>query len=128
VATLVVALLVAFVLGRISAPDGVPASKVAGLQKQIAQSRQQIGSLQSELADAQAAAQPSPQPAASAAPGTAAGGRGTTYEVKSGDTLNSIAVDFYGSSSFADYLAEANHLTHPGRLTVGQKLHIPPKP
>jgi 5'-nucleotidase len=53
---------------------------------------------------------------------------GETYVVESGDTLASIAEDFYGDASLDDFLAEANGITDPSSLSVGTELTIPPKP
>lgn len=130
-----IALVFVFLIGRISAPNGVPRSQLDSLQQQLAASHRQLTALQSELdraqrAAARPAATPSPQPSASpSAPAPAASGsKGITYKVQSGDTLYSIASKFYGDSSFADFIAESNNLGHSGRLLVGQKLTIPPKP
>jgi LysM repeat protein len=46
-----------------------------------------------------------------------------TYEVRSGDTLGAIAVEFDVS---VDAIIAANELTNPDRLEVGQVLVIPP--
>lgn len=48
----------------------------------------------------------------------------TTFTVKAGDTLTSIA-RFFGIST--GVLASFNHLTNSDMLTVGQTLQIPPK-
>ncbi|HEY8693189.1 MAG TPA: LysM peptidoglycan-binding domain-containing protein [Chloroflexota bacterium] len=44
------------------------------------------------------------------------------YTVKSGDTLSSIAAD---NKSSVDAIVQANNLTDPDKLQVGQKLAIP---
>ncbi len=63
------------------------------------------------------------QPAASIEP------KARTYEVQSGDTLGSIAIKFYDSSSPAmvEKIQHANKLTNADQLQLGQKLVIPPK-
>lgn len=57
--------------------------------------------------------------------------RGTTYVVKSGDTLSAIAKRHYGDGSSAAYMRifNANRplLTSPDRIYPGQTLVIPPK-
>ncbi len=50
---------------------------------------------------------------------------GTTYTVRAGDTLFSIALQF-GITS--DAIIAANNLTNPDRLSVGQQLIIPAAP
>jgi len=51
-----------------------------------------------------------------------------TYRVRPGDTLSSLAEAFYGSAVRFEDLAEANDLTDPGALDVGQRLDIPTVP
>lgn len=63
-----------------------------------------------------------PLPGGSQAPAPTASQSATTYTVKSGDTLSSIAAR-YGITWQA--LAQANGLTGSSRLNVGQKLIIP---
>ncbi len=64
-----------------------------------------------------------PKPAASPIAGTTqVAGQGTVYAVRLGDTLGSIAVQF-GVTTEA--LIEANSLTNPDVLMVGQELKIP---
>jgi LysM repeat protein len=64
----------------------------------------------------------SPAPAASAEPGTSAGG--TTYKVKPGDIMISIAKKF-GITVAA--LKKANPTVDPTKMQVGSELVIPPK-
>lgn len=60
---------------------------------------------------------------------TDAGGD-VVYTVKSGDTLAQIAQKFYGAAGGDSYqrIAEANDITDPDRLSIGQKLKIPGTP
>lgn len=55
-------------------------------------------------------------------------GQPETYVVESGDTLQSIAEQFYGDVSLDYLIADANDITDPTSLHVGQELTIPPKP
>lgn len=64
--------------------------------------------------DDKPSAKPSASAKASAAP--------TTYKVKRGDTLSTIAVKF---GTTWQVLAELNHISDPGRLRVGQVLDLP---
>jgi LysM repeat protein len=51
----------------------------------------------------------------------------TDYAVRSGDTMSSIASDWFGDASKWDLIAKANPFVDPNRLTVGQVLRLPPK-
>ena len=55
-------------------------------------------------------------------------GSGRTYVVEEGDSLNTIARDFYGDASLVKLIAKANNITARGQIRVGQKLELPPKP
>lgn len=50
-----------------------------------------------------------------------------TYTVKSGDTLESIIIRFYGSFDLdkVEKIREANAMSNPNALQIGQKLTIP---
>ena len=65
-----------------------------------------------------------PSPAPSPVPAPSAG----TYTVKPGDTLGGIARQVYGSAAKYTLIAEANRITDPRRIWVGQVLAIPPVP
>lgn len=54
------------------------------------------------------------------------GSEGTTYVVKSGDMLMVIAKKFYGDESKYTLIMEANKITDPNLIAVGQELFIPP--
>lgn len=47
------------------------------------------------------------------------------YEVKSGDTLSSIAVQKLGSAAKMDQIIEKNHIENPNLIYPGQKLELP---
>ena len=51
-----------------------------------------------------------------------------TYTVQSGDTLHSIANQFYGDPSLWNIIAAANNLADPDSIVVGTELTIPPHP
>jgi predicted chitinase len=48
----------------------------------------------------------------------------SSYSIRSGDTLTSIAARFHTSVSA---LAKANHISNPDRILAGQKLNVPGK-
>ena len=58
---------------------------------------------------------------------TTTGGSQETYTVQEGDTLESIIIRFYGSYQIEHEQAikEANHMTNPNALQIGQRLIIP---
>ena len=47
------------------------------------------------------------------------------YTVKSGDTLRGIALKFYGDASQFIVIQEANDITNPSLISIGQVLEIP---
>ncbi|MDQ3752770.1 MAG: LysM peptidoglycan-binding domain-containing protein [Actinomycetota bacterium] len=53
---------------------------------------------------------------------------GRTYVVRDGDSLNTIAIDFYGDASLVNLIAKANNITARGQIQAGQRLELPPKP
>jgi nucleoid-associated protein YgaU len=137
VAILGAALLIAFLLGRATGGDGVAQ---ADFDEAVAE-RNALEDDVAELEQQLAAARQATAPPATASPGTAAAGEdeeatdptdetdgGHTYIVKANDTLADIALAEYGDASFDDFLAEANGITDPESLAVGQELIIPPKP
>lgn len=50
-----------------------------------------------------------------------------TYTIKSGDTLEAIIIRFYGKydTSKVSKIMQANNMTNPNALSIGQKLIIP---
>jgi nucleoid-associated protein YgaU len=50
------------------------------------------------------------------------------YTVKSGDTLSNIAQSYYGNAQLYTIIQDANGITNPANLRIGQELIIPPKP
>ncbi len=130
VVTLGVALLLAFIFGRASAPNGVSSEDLSQTERKLASARAEVERLEARLRAAKetpgaadGAGAPGSAPEASPAPGQAG-----VYVVKDGDTLWSIAKRFYGDASLGPFLAQANNLPNSDELTIGQKLTIPPKP
>ena len=60
-------------------------------------------------------------------PKVASTSKDETYTVQSGDTIESIIIRFYGSYSkkHEDAIKEANSMSNPNALSIGQKLIIP---
>jgi nucleoid-associated protein YgaU len=124
---LAVALLLAFLAGRLTAGGNgsVSAASFARAKKDLAAARATIAAqnaVPSPTAEVTPESTPTPEPTASAT------AEGTTYTVKSGDTLRGIAAKFYGDSSLDDVIAEANNISDPTLVHPGTTLLIPPKP
>lgn len=82
----------------------------------------------SSAAPAKAPAQPAAPAQAPAATGTGGGGGGTTYTVKKGDNLWTLAKKFYGSGADYTKIYEANRDTigkNPNLIYPGQTFTIP---
>ena len=82
----------------------------------------------SSAAPAKAPAQPAAPAPAPAATGTGGGGGGTTYTVKKGDNLWTLAKRFYGSGADYTKIYEANRDTigsNPNLIYPGQTFTIP---
>lgn len=131
VVALVALLVLGFLFGRWTAPEGTDADRVTDLQAQNAAAQEEIAALEEQLTQeraliavetAEPAATPTTQePAAET-------GKRRIYVVKSGDTLLAIAQKVYGDSSMDDLIAEANEIDNPRDLRPGDRLVIPPKP
>jgi len=52
-------------------------------------------------------------------------GSGTMYVVKSGDNLSKISKTFYGNPNEYNKIAQANGISNPDKIAVGQELKIP---
>ena len=148
IAALLLALLVAFTLGRATAPapEGVGERELADVRAELRRAQEDNQRLQADVEAAEAEAQAAEAEAEAAAEATGAttapdeeGPReqttptqeepeGDTYVVRGGDTLQSIATEFYEDPSLADVIAEANGLTDPSLLTPGTELIIPHRP
>jgi len=53
--------------------------------------------------------------------------RAGEYTVKSGDTMSSIALAWFGEARRWKLIAQENPLVDPNKLKIGQKLRMPPK-
>jgi nucleoid-associated protein YgaU len=52
-------------------------------------------------------------------------GSGTMYIVKCGDNLSNISKSFYGTANEYSKIAQANNISNPDKIQVGQQLKIP---
>jgi LysM repeat protein len=116
------ALLLLFALGRCTAGGAASPEELAERDRQIMALNEEVERLERELA---ALSADQPLPANDVAPEDV--DAGPTYEVQSGDTLNSIAQQLCGSTDFAPQIAELNGIDAANRLQVGQVLDLPPE-
>ncbi|MGH3452590.1 MAG: LysM peptidoglycan-binding domain-containing protein [Haloechinothrix sp.] len=131
------AILLAFLIGRSSAPGGIPESDLRAARADIAAAETEADQLRDQIATLEQEVQGLDEEKAgdneTAGDEEAEGGGGSasenqTYTVKSGDTLSTIAERFYGNAALDDFIAAANPGVDPYALHVGQELVIPPKP
>jgi nucleoid-associated protein YgaU len=139
IAALVAFLAAAFIAGFLLAPRESSDARVGDLEARLAQSeensqqleaqvadaRQQLVDAQAQLEELQAAAAPDPPPNDNP---PSREERTRTYTVQPGDTLQEIAVDYYGDVDYDDFLAEFNGIADTTELPVGFDLEIPRKP
>ena len=137
VAVLGVVVLLAFLFGRMTAGGGgVSEDRFDTARSDLRDARAQVTDLQGQVDDLKAqldAPEPSADPGAdenSDNDGTGGGGdtnepEGSNYEVKSGDTLNTIAQKEYGDASKADYIADFNNIAPPYLISPGDVIFLP---
>ena len=116
------ALILMFLLGRCTAPGGIPESDLVAAQAQVKELEAQNEQLEQQIAamSAQAPAAEDEEDEDDSRAGW------STYTVKSGDTLISIAQDVYDDGTKFNLIAEANGIDKNNKLRVGQELQIPP--
>lgn len=135
-----IALLLVFFMGRCTG-GGADPDQLAQAERQVMELtsentdlRNQLDAVQSTQNQGQAPEEdPTEAPEDGGDDGDGQGGgqdpvdsEGQTYTVKEGDTLVSIAREFYGEADKYTLIAEANNL-EGSTLTVGQELVIPPE-
>jgi nucleoid-associated protein YgaU len=125
---LAIVLFLAYLLGRSTAPEGIPESTLEQARAESARLEQDNQQLAEQIDELEAAAEPSPSPTNT----TEAGGTGETgeaelrtYTVQRGDTLRSIAQDVCEDPSLADAIGELNGISDPQQLPVGSDIDIP---
>jgi len=140
IATLVAFLVVAFIAGFLLAPRESSDARVGDLRADLRQSEENSQQLEARLADArqqlvdaqaqveELEAAAGPDPTATETPSPSAEEKTKSYTVQPGDTLQEIAVDYYGDIDYDDFLAEFNGIADTTELPVGFDLEIPPKP
>lgn len=132
--------LLAFLLGRCTADDGVSRAELDQTRSDLTEMVSENMVLRERLeAGSGGGTGTMPPPAGTPEPapggeGDGGGGQpppqsgGVTYTVKPGDTVNSIAQQFYGDLSKAELITEANGIDDVNQLRVDQVLEIPPDP
>ncbi|MEA2451650.1 MAG: hypothetical protein QOG04_360 [Actinomycetota bacterium] len=130
IVALILFVILAFWLGRASAPETDISAELDAANQRADQAESEIGDLEQRLAEANSAAaadtEPTPEPSTESSAATS--GESQTYIVKSGDNLAAIALKFYGDSSLADVIADANNIDDPSSIRPGDELVIPPEP
>lgn len=123
--------LVAFLLGRWSAPNGIPEERLAAARSEAREAEQQAEELQAAL-EAQAQVQPTtPAPTPSITVGDQsdeaddADFDGEVYTVVAGDTMREIAERFCKDPTEDALIAEFNGIADPTLITPGMELRIP---
>ncbi|HYI46187.1 MAG TPA: LysM peptidoglycan-binding domain-containing protein, partial [Actinomycetota bacterium] len=109
IVALAIALFLAFLLGRTTAPKGIPESRLQSLQEQNEELQQENEDLQALLAQPESTPTDEGTPADETAEEPTA--EGETYVVKNGDTLRGIAQTYCGDAQFDDLIAEANDIS-----------------
>lgn len=125
---LIVLLIGAFWFGRTTAPSDDRSAELSAATQRAEQAESEIQDLEARLAELNAASvEPTPEPSTGSTPAVGAG-EGEIYIVKSGDSLAAIALKFYGDSSLADVIADANGIEDAQSIKPGDELIIPPEP
>ncbi len=124
--------LLAFFLGRWSAPNGISEERLAAARADAREAEARADELEAAL-QTQATEQPTetPQPTPSVTVGDQTDDAddatfdGEVYTVQSGDTMVRIAQEFCGDPSEGDLIAEFNNIADPTLITPGLELKIP---
>ena len=122
---LVIVLILAYLLGRSTAPEGIPEGTLEQARAESAQLEEENQSLADEVEELEAA-QESPGPTTTTeAGGTDETGEARTYRVRRGDTLTSIAQEVCEDPSLDNAIGELNDISDPEQLPVGSDIEIP---
>jgi hypothetical protein len=129
VLALAIGLFLAFLVGRMTAPEGIPESRLAALREDVQNLQDENEELQSILEEPTPADTATPTEEATPTDATGGGGQqleGETYVVERGDTLRGIAQTYCGDASYDDAIAEYNDIEDATQLSVGAEIVIPP--
>lgn len=119
-----VVLLLVFLLGRASAPNGIPEERLNQVRADLDDAEKELDELRSALAT------PEPEPTETVPVDTEASPADTTFEgdiyvVQSGDTMRGIAEKFCDDPTLDDVIADFNGIEDPTLISVGTEIKIP---
>lgn len=117
--------IVVFLIGRWSAPNGVSEEDLAAARADVRAAQEKVDELEAALT--QPTVTPSPSITAGTEDDTAVDATfdGKTYTVVEGDTMREIADRFCGDPSKDDVIADFNNIADPTLISVGTELKIP---
>jgi nucleoid-associated protein YgaU len=122
---LAIVLILAYLLGRSTAPEGISETTLEQARGESAQLEEENQSLANQVEELEAA-QESPGPTTTTeAGGTGETGEVDTYTVRRGDTLTSIAEDVCEDPTLDNAIGELNDISEPEQLSVGTDIQIP---
>lgn len=117
-------------------PDALDTSSSKGAQTNTAESSTGLPGIEIEkttepesegaITDGPAAPEPGNKPAAEPKASELVGPEGAIHIVKAGDMLMKISKKYYGTESKYKLIMDANKITDPDKIMVGDKLIIPP--
>lgn len=122
-----VLMILVFLIGRWSAPNGVDAEQLASLKSDYKAAQEEIDELKAALTQPQTTVSPAPSVTIGEQEDTAEDAMfdGETYVVQSGDTMRGIAERFCGDPTKDDVIAEFNGIADATIISVGAELKIP---
>ena len=125
--TLGCVLLLVFLVGRWSAPNGADPEKVEALRADYEAAQEEIDQLKAALTQPTEQATPDPEVTVGDQTDEAedAEFNGKTYVVQSGDTMVAIADRFCGDPAKDELIADFNGISDPTLISVGTELKIP---
>ena len=120
-------MLVVFLIGRWSAPNGVDSEEISALRADYRAAQDEIKELKASLTQPAATVSPTPSITVGEQEDAAEDATfdGETYVVQSGDTMREIAERFCGDATEDDLIADFNGIADPTIISVGQELKIP---
>ena len=115
-------MLIVFVLGWLTAPEGVGRDEFDDARADVAEAERQVRALELALRTRENEATPTPTVTPEPEP-TLEPGR--IYVVQTGDTLRGIAQTFCGDAGLAGFIATFNEITDPTLISAGMEIEIP---
>ena len=123
---LVIVLVLAYLLGRSTAPEGISPTALERARAESTQLEEENQALADEVEELEAAQEsPTTTTAAGGTDETGETGKTETYTVRRGDTLTSIAQDVCEDPTLDNAIGELNDISEPEQLSVGAEIQIP---